>query len=157
MRQTCAVSGTRTEQCHRDSRTSCCSVRSSRIDCGGVCHTRAACPLSLLPTPRRASTMACSWTWGPRCAPPWSRPFEGEGEAKGGAEGEAKGQAKGEAEGEASDTHGGGGQLRLEGLEPSAAELLRGMLAWQPSERMSMAEVSTWTHPWRWIGLGVGL
>ena len=181
MRQTCAAIryAHRAGVCHRDLRlenvmlqqgAQCCVKVIDWSQCGGV----------LKPLTRRLSL-------SPFCPPEargpgeydgmlvdvWAlgvllhvlllgrHPFEGEGEAKGGAEGEAKGQAKGEAEGEASDTLGGGGQLRLEGLEASAAGLLRGMLAWQPSERMSMAEVRayvrTWTHPWRWIGSGVGL
>ena len=177
MRQTCAAIryAHRAGVCHRDLRlenvmlqqgAQCCVKVIDWSQCGGVLKplTRRL-PLSPFCPPEARGPgeydgmLVDVWALGVllHVLLLGRHPFEGEGEAKGGAEGEAKGQAKGEAEGEASDTHGSGGQLRLEGLEASAAGLLRGMLAWQPSERMSMAEVSTWTHPWRWIGLGVGL
>ena len=62
-------------------------------------------------------------------------------------EGTARPEAKPEAKsGSGGDAPGGDNQLSLEGIEASGAELLRGMLALEPSQRLSMVEVCA--HPW---------
>ena len=62
-------------------------------------------------------------------------------------EGAAKPEAKAAAKaGSGGDAPGGDNQLSLEGIEASGAELLRGMLALEPSQRLSMVEVCA--HPW---------
>ena len=62
-------------------------------------------------------------------------------------EGTARPEAKPEAKsGSGGDAPGGDNQLSLECIEASGAELLRGMLALEPSQRLSMVEVCA--HPW---------
>ena len=62
-------------------------------------------------------------------------------------EGKAKAEAKA---GSGAAAEGGDNQLNLDGIEDSGAELLRGMLALEPSQRLSMVEVCA--HPWLWLG-----
>jgi serine/threonine protein kinase len=70
-------------------------------------------------------------------------PFEAQGTAE--AKAEAKAGSGGAAPGgdiQLPDAK----QLSLEGIEASGAELLQGMLALEPSQRLSMGEVCA--HPW---------